>query len=103
MPAMRAKMIITSIEKFTSGHEKVNFAAVAKTGGYPEDGSDEDNSYARWSPSANLSITIANPALWGKFEAGQKFYVDFTRADAPAEALTQRYERGQYAPEGTPS
>ncbi len=53
---------------------------VAKSGAYPEDGSDEDNSFARWSPSGSLSISIQNPNLFGKFTVGQKFYVDFTEA-----------------------
>lgn len=60
--------------------ETLTFAAVCKSTAYPEDGSDEDNSYARWSPSASLTITIANPNLWGKFKVGDKFYVDFTPA-----------------------
>jgi hypothetical protein len=33
------------------------------------------------SPGANLTIHIANPALWGKFKHGDKFYVDFTAAE----------------------
>lgn len=53
-------------------------AVAAKS--YPADGSDEDNTYARMSPGASLSINIANPALWGQFKHGDKFYVDFTPA-----------------------
>jgi hypothetical protein len=68
MPIMRAKFVVSSVN------------AVAKSGPYPADGSDEDNTYAHYSPSAECSITIANPALHGKFVAGQKFYVDFTEA-----------------------
>lgn len=48
---------------------------------YPEDGSDEDNTFAKFSPGAHLSINIANPALFGKFKVGDKFYVDFTPAE----------------------
>ncbi|MBA4344397.1 MAG: hypothetical protein C0423_19835 [Methylibium sp.] len=76
---MRAKFQVASVESFGTS-EKVNFSAVCKSGGYPEDGSDEDNTYAKFSPSASCSIHIANPALLGKFEPGQKFYVDFTPA-----------------------
>ena len=81
---MRAKFVVTEVnvhrhEGETTG-EQVSFNAVAKSGTYPADGSDDDNSYARWSPSASCSIYIANPALFGKFERGQKFYVDFTPA-----------------------
>jgi hypothetical protein len=41
---------------------------------------DEDNTYARMSPGASLTINVANPALWGKFKHGDRFYVDFTPA-----------------------
>jgi hypothetical protein len=64
----------------TKSAEVLTFRAVAKNDGYPADGSDEDNSYAKWTPQADLSITVANPALWGQFKVGQKFYVDFTKA-----------------------
>jgi hypothetical protein len=63
-----------------SGGETLKMNAVAKNGTYPDDGSDEDNSYAKFSPSASLEIYIANPALFGKFKPGQKLYVDFTEA-----------------------
>lgn len=61
--------------------ETITMAPVAKSGAYPVDGTDEDNTYARWSPSGQLSLTIANPNLWGKFKYGQKFYVDFKEAE----------------------
>lgn len=79
MTAMRAKFVVRHVEKFDTC-QRVSFGAVAKSDGYPADGSDEDNTYAKWSPTASCSITIANPALFDKFEAGQKFYVDFTPA-----------------------
>jgi hypothetical protein len=54
---------------------------------YDASGLDEDNTFARMSPGASLSINIANPALFGKFHVGQRFYVDFTEApDSPAKA-----------------
>lgn len=61
--------------------ETLTMHAVAKNG-YDSTGDDEDNTYAKWSPGANLSINIANPALWGQFKVGDKFYVDFTPAGA---------------------
>lgn len=79
MTNMRAKFVLTSVEKFATG-EKLEFHAVAKSTAYPEDGSDEDNSYARYSPSASCEIFVANPDLFGKFEVGVKYYVDFTPA-----------------------
>lgn len=85
MTTMRAKMRVTSVTPYpaegTPTQETLQFHAVAKSTGYPADGSDEDNSYARWSPSGSLSLTVANPALLGKFTVGDKFYLDFTKAD----------------------
>ena len=81
MTTMRAKFQVSSVERFATS-EKVNFNAVPKPTAYPEDGSDEDNTYAKFSPQASCSIHIANPALLGKFAPGDKFYVDFTPADS---------------------
>lgn len=87
---MRAKMRVAVVEegKTLEGdkyNEKLTFNAVAKSNGYPADGSDEDNTFAKWSPSAMLTIDVRNPALWGKFKPGDKFYVDFTPADVEAQ------------------
>lgn len=78
MPKMRAKLQVASVTKFTQG-EQLKFHAVGASS-YPQDGSDENNTYAKYSPSASLEITIMNPALFGQFEPGQCFYVDFTEA-----------------------
>ena len=84
MTQMRAKMVLTHIEKYPkegeTTQETLDFRAVAAAQ-YPADGSDEDNTYAKFSPSASLTIAIANPALLGKFTVGEKYYVDFTPAE----------------------
>lgn len=77
---MRAKMKVTSVERNES-FESLKLSAVCKPDGYPADGSDEDNSFARWTPTAELSMAITNPELFGKIQEGQKFYVDFTLAE----------------------
>jgi hypothetical protein len=76
---MRAKMRITEINRFEQS-DRLKMVAVARTGSYPDDGSDEDNTYAKFSPQGDLTITIANPELIGKFEPGEKYYLDFTPA-----------------------
>lgn len=79
---MRAKMRITSITKYPEEgeptQETLQFHAVAKDGPYPSDGSDEDNTFARFSPAGELKLSVANPALIGKFKWGDTFYLDFT-------------------------
>jgi hypothetical protein len=76
---MRAKMQVNKVERF-NGSDRITCNAVARSGSYPKDGSDEDNTYAKFSPSGELTLTIANPALLGKIEPGTKFYLDFTIA-----------------------
>ncbi|MFQ6309906.1 hypothetical protein [Lysobacter capsici] len=77
MSTMRAKFVVSNVEKF-DGSERVTFRAVGKSSSYPDDGSDEDNTFARFTPSADLTIHIVNPTLLGQFEPDQKFYADFT-------------------------
>lgn len=77
MKRMRAKMRITGIEKW-EGAERLTFSAVSKDGPYPPDGSDEDNTFAKFSPSGELRLTVANPALLGVYAEGDIFYLDFT-------------------------
>lgn len=73
---MRAKMQVNKVERF-AGADRITCNAVAAKS-YPTDGSDEDNTYAKFSPSGELTLTIANPALLGMIEPGKKFYLDFT-------------------------
>ena len=76
---MRAKVFVESVEKF-EGSERLNFRPVCSSGFGPN-GESEDNTYARWTPSGNITLLVTNPDLHGKFEQGQEFYVDFTPAE----------------------
>ena len=81
--AMRAKLRLHHVDQLGHAYEPksetLHFHAVAASR-YPEDGSDENNTFARFSPSASMSLTVANPALLGKLKAGEEYYVDFTPA-----------------------
>lgn len=78
--AMRAKFRISHIDRAHEGYETLYMHPVAASK-YPADGSDEDNTYAKFSPSGTLQLGIANPALIGKFQVDEKFYLDFTKAE----------------------
>ena len=78
--AMRAKLRVSGVDPYEGG-ENLTFSAVSKIDGYPDDGSDENNTYATFTPMAELKMTVNNPNLLGKFEIGQEFYVDFTPAE----------------------
>lgn len=83
MADMRAKMYIQNVTPLPAEgqatSEQIRMHGVSKSEPYPADGSDENNTFAKFSPSVTLDITIANPALIGKFGIGDTFYVDFTK------------------------
>ena len=80
MPKMRAKMIIDSVEPNADDSETLRFRAVCKEDGYDEKGLDENNTFSTFTPSADLNMVINNPDLVGKFEPGESYYLDFTKA-----------------------
>jgi hypothetical protein len=80
MVKMRAKMKVVAVDR-QDGFENLLFSAVCKSEGYPEDGSDENNTFARWTPTAYLSMTINNPELFGSINDGEEYYLDFIRAE----------------------
>jgi len=80
MPTMRAKMKVDRVdvqENFLSIH----LSAVCKRDGYPADGDDENNTFAKFTPTAELEMCITNPALFEKIKEGEEFYLDFTKAE----------------------
>jgi hypothetical protein len=94
MTSMRAKVRVGSISAFFNDAkektgEQVYFHGVAKSSSYPADGSDEDNTFAKFSPSVSMNFTIANPALIGEFEVGDTFYVDFSPVAKPETVAEQ--------------
>jgi len=79
MSDMRAKMVINSVKTFKDfDQEELILSAVCKNEPYDEIGSDENNTYALFTPMAEMSMVVNNPNLLGKFKEGQAFYIDFT-------------------------
>ena len=90
MAHMRAKMMVSAIKAWsdvddaTYTQEDVSMVAVCGTDPYGPNGESEDNTYARYTPSGTLTLSITNPALIGTFHDGQTFYLDFTESpDSP--------------------
>lgn len=73
---MRAKFVLKSVLSTEYGDE-LKFSAVCSDN-FGANGESEDNTYARYTPMAELTMKVNNPALIGKFRPGAKFYVDFT-------------------------
>jgi hypothetical protein len=86
---MRAKFYINKIVTHRAGDESIWGETLYMTPVCPStfgaNGEHEDNDFHRYTPSGSLEITISNPNLYGKFKEGEKYYLDFTLADLPAE------------------
>lgn len=80
MTKMRAKFVVDAVERHQNC-ERITFRAVCKADGYPPDGTDENNTFATFTPQADLSMTITNPMLFGQFVHGEQYYADFSKAD----------------------
>jgi len=70
---MRAKMEVQSIKRW-KGQDEVTFGCVYT-------GSPEDNSFAAATPAGSMTLTISNPALIGVLQPGDRFYLDFSKAE----------------------
>ena len=90
MSDMRAKLVLYKVEQ--QHYATVNgtqpgeiaceilwFRAVSAQDYSKTGGLDENNTYAKYTPTANLGMYVANPALFGQFHEGDTFYVDFTK------------------------
>jgi hypothetical protein len=78
---MRAKMKITSINRTEHG-EELTMNPVSRSGAYPINGADEDNTYARFTPTGELKLMLTNPELFGKFNPGETYHLDFTKLES---------------------
>ena len=70
---VRAKMVCTSNEPYQDGN-RVVFAAVTS-------GSEENESFFKYTPCATLDMSIVNPAAAAVFEKGKTYYLDLTPAE----------------------
>lgn len=81
MTTMRAKMQLIEVTQM-SGCERIKLVPVASRDFGPQ-GESEDNTYARYTPCGELTLTISNPDLRGVFKPGQRFYLDFKEVAEP--------------------
>lgn len=72
---MRAKVVVDHVTRHVNA-EQLQMNAV-----YGGSTNAEDNTFSEATPSASFSMTITNKSLFGQFNPGDKFYVEFTPAE----------------------
>lgn len=70
---MRAKMRLISITDYGTEAKELKFNAVTN-------GSKEDNTFCRFTPSGELRLYVDNPPAIEGMKVGDSFYLDFTKA-----------------------
>lgn len=77
---LRAKMRVNSVQS-TETQDIIDCHAVGLSSKYPDDGTDENNTYAKYTPEGSLNLTITNPDLLGQINAGDELILDITSVD----------------------
>jgi len=78
-PVTRCKMRVSEVLHVKNADGSTDSERVTLHAVYGESGTENDQ-WSKWTPSANLSITISNPLAFGKLSNGHEFFVDFIPA-----------------------
>lgn len=78
---LRLKMTVGTVKHVSNQdgekyQEELTFGAV-----YSNKEGSANQQWSKWTPSANLSMTISNPQAFGKLLPGQFVFVDITPCD----------------------
>jgi len=74
--SVKAKLFCVSSEAISGEQHVVKLSAVVS-------GSEENKSFSRWTPSANLEMIISDETPAATFfESGKEYYLQFEKADA---------------------
>lgn len=76
---MIAKFSLNKVESLVNA-EILHFSAVTDKS-YDPDGYSDDNTFSKWTPQGELKMTVTNPALLNQLKAGDKYYLNFTKAE----------------------
>ena len=77
---LRCKMRVSEVTQSMKADGGVESETVKLMAVYGKEGTDNAE-WCKWTPCANFSIQINNPAAFNKLSKGHEFYVDFTPAD----------------------
>lgn len=105
VPVMNARLLVIGVgptPKSEGACQEIEMMAVGPDGTYPDTGLDPDSTFSKWTPSANLKMSIANPALFDAIARGDKFAVEFVRIHREP-AATPKPTPADAAPGGEPA
>jgi len=77
---LRLKVSIQSVKKVADGEGNIAAEEITAHAVYGKEGS-ANAQWSKWTPNAQLSMTVNNPAAFGKVLPGQFFFVDLVPTD----------------------
>jgi len=78
---LRAKLRVSSVMQSKNADGSIGFEEVKLQAVHSDDPESENKQWSQYTPAASFSMTINNPAAFGKLSNGHEFYVDFIPAE----------------------
>lgn len=77
---LRLKMSVSSVKRVADAQGNIQSEEIGLNAVYGPEGS-PNAQWSKWTPMASLSMTVNNPAAFGKVLPGQFFFVDLIPTD----------------------
>ena len=74
--ALRLKVTVGTVKKVADNEGNIYSEELSFNAVYSNEPGSANAQWSKWTPSASLSMTINNPAAFGKVLPGQFFFVD---------------------------
>jgi hypothetical protein len=78
---LRLKMMVNSVKTVHGNDGEPQSQELALSAVYSNKDGSANAQWSKWTPCASLSMTVSNPAAFGKVNPGQFVYVDLIPTD----------------------
>lgn len=78
---LRLKMMVNSVKTVHDTEGEPSQQELALSAAYSNKEGSANAQWSKWTPSASLTMSVSNPAAFGKVRPGQFVYVDLIPTD----------------------
>ena len=83
---VRAKFYVSEVKQSKNNYGGTDGELLTTIKLMPVTGNNEENKqFFRWTPSGSIDLGTVSPDVVKQFRIGDEFYIDFIRANGPAE------------------
>lgn len=84
MPQLRLKMLVASVAQQVDQEGNISQEQIGLNAVYSDKEGSPNKQWSKWTPAAQLNISISNPDAFKKLLPGQFVFVDLTITDKDA-------------------